>query len=69
MMAAPAPTAPRISSGLAQTSSKKHSLRWCGPSIDAMGRTSMPSRSIGSKKMVMPCARPSPPGTRAAKKQ
>jgi hypothetical protein len=37
--------------------------------MDEIGRTSMPWRSIGSKKMVMPWG-PSPdPGTLAAKKQ
>ena len=40
-----------------------------GPSMDLMGRTSMPSRSIGIKKMVMPPASSSASGTRAAKKQ
>jgi hypothetical protein len=37
--------------------------------MDRIGRTSIPSRSIGIKKIVMPPGSSSVSGTRAAKKQ
>ena len=62
----PPPTSPSTASGPAGTSSKKTSLRWCGPSIERMGRTVMPGASIGTSSIVMPSWRVPGP-TRAAR--
>ncbi len=48
----PSPTSPSTSPGNACTSSKNISFRWCGPSIDGIGRTVKPARSIGIRNRV-----------------
>ena len=57
-----------MSASVTHKSSKKTSLRWWGPTMLAIGRTSIAGSDIGTRKIVKPCCFLSPRDVRVRRK-